>query len=138
MSAPTIILAADERDAREAARNLGIDYWLFPTTSGDLREIDVRRVVYVDGWRTSPTITTAIMDHLRYTMTPDCEEIEQPTTEAFLTAEQRAYHAQIILDHGRLDRRRPAAPFIAPEAWLAPRHARRPSRWQRFLAWFRA
>lgn len=137
MSAPTIILANVAREAAEAAHNLGIDHWLFPTTSGDLRGIDVRRVVYVDGWRKSTVLTEPILAHLQYRMHADCEEIEQPTTEAFLTHEQRAYHAQIILDHGRLDRRRPPAPFIAPEAWLAPRPTR-PSLWRRFLTWARA
>lgn len=124
------ILAPDEEAAREAAFNLGLREWIYPTRPEHMDGVTVDLVVYVEGWRSSRIQTAATVEAVQIRAdADDAAELEQPRTETVLTGNLKARNARAILAARRAG---PQAPFVSPEAVQAiALRPRRRSRWAR-------
>lgn len=133
-----VIFARTLDNADEAAFNLGLrdDAWMHPREVRPHHVID--RVVYVDGWRASATITLGQAALVNDRRTLVSTEEETLTSELWLTADDAAQGAQAALAaqrHSRRVQQALVAPFVDPGAVYAlyvdhqPGH--RSSWWQR-------
>jgi hypothetical protein len=127
----TIIMAADEEAAREAAFNLGLPEWIYPHRPEHVHGLRFDLVVYVEGWRTSSTQSAELGTAVELRAdTHDAERLEQPRTATMLTGLHDARNAQAALAAGR--RTTAAAPFVSPEqAQFAALRPRPRSLWAR-------
>lgn len=75
----TVILAMTYADAAEAARKLGVGQdFIYPHTIELLHGVRLDRVVYVQGWLHSPSITTEVAEFVNTRVTPDTTVVVVP------------------------------------------------------------
>lgn len=72
----TVILAKTYADAAEVALGIGAGSdWLYPHDATMLRGLVIRRVVYVEGWLHSTSITVETAEQVQNRLTPDARVI---------------------------------------------------------------
>lgn len=108
----TVIMAKDYKAAAEVALGLGLGRdWLYPHTPSLVLGVHIVRVIYVEGWLHSTTITTETAELVQRNLDPNGVAIIAPRGMA--TAEVPAVRADVL------------GPFVEPEAVDQPERRRR-------------
>ena len=116
----TVILAKTYADAAEVAGRGGLGRdWLYPHDATLLHGMVIQRVVYVEGWLHSTTITTETAEEVQRRLAPDAVVLMAPRALLDAQAAPAPVSAPFVEtatqdspDTSQARRRRPPAPIV--------------------------